>query len=331
MTLRALGHHHLIAYARRFDACDARTVAESRLVSDGCFRFDEARPDLVHILFDGAYALRALREASSCGIPQIVSFHGGFDTHVVLTRDGIRAELREAVGADTIITVPSEADRGRLLAVVPTGRCERLNVPIDSRHSVVVSGARTDLLMVGRLIERKGLDVALDMLDRLHTINSSKPRLIVVGDGPLRSKLEEHRDRLRLGAHVTFVGPQSLSGVLVLLSRSAALVHPGRVTANGDADGIPQIVLWAFAAGTPVVAASAGSVVEIVRHEQTGLLVPPEDPCRLATAVSRILVDDELRNRLSRGAAAVVREHALPAVVARLEELYVNAVAARRN
>jgi glycosyltransferase involved in cell wall biosynthesis len=70
------------------------------------------------------------------------------------------------------------------------------------------------------------------------------------------------------------------------------------VAANGDRDGIPNVLLESMAMGVPVVATSVSAIPELVQNGETGLLVPPRDPEKLARAVARLLTDTRLREEI---------------------------------
>jgi glycosyltransferase involved in cell wall biosynthesis len=89
-----------------------------------------------------------------------------------------------------------------------------------------------------------------------------------------------------------------------------AFVLPCRKDRNGDMDGIPTVFMEVMASGRPVVSCAVSGIPELVRHDETGILVPPDDPEALASALQRLAVDGELRTRLGRqGRALVERQH----------------------
>jgi len=156
------------------------------------------------------------------------------------------------------------------------------------------------VLFVGRLTADKGphtLVAAMRMLRQ----RGVPVQLLVVGaqdEGDSQRLLDQLRsesDSVRVLDHVDDVRPcYAASDVLVLPTLR---------------EGLPNVVLEAGAMGVPSVTTTATGAVDSVVHEQTGLLVPPEDPSALADALGRLLTDTELRDRL--GAAArerVVRD-----------------------
>jgi glycosyltransferase involved in cell wall biosynthesis len=149
------------------------------------------------------------------------------------------------------------------------------------------------LLCVGRLVEQKGYDVAVRALP---TVRAAHPDavLVLVGDGPLRGELAALAGRLGVADAVVFAGRSGDVGGW--MRHAEALVHPARW------EGFGLVVLEAMVHGLPVAAARASALPELVEDGVSGLLVPPDDPERLADALRRLLGDDAERRRLGAGA-----------------------------
>jgi glycosyltransferase involved in cell wall biosynthesis len=138
---------------------------------------------------------------------------------------------------------------------------------------------------------------------------ATKFKLVVVGEGPERERVEAAALSLGLDACVVFAGHASdvrpfyaLADVLALPSHS---------------EGSPLVLLEAMAAGVPVVATSVGGVPEVATDGETALLVPPHDPAAMASALARVLSDATLARALADKAAAHVAEHFSPEARAR--------------
>lgn len=172
------------------------------------------------------------------------------------------------------------------------------------------------LLFVGRLRIRKGVEFLLEALSRLAE-SGSRRRLLIVGDGEQRRSLERFAARAGLGSTVVFAGRRSPAEVRFLLSRAGALVVPSLY------EGMPLVVLEAMEQGLPVVASAVSGIPEVVIDGQTGWLVPPEDPERLAAALAELFADPAEARR--RGAAGRARVEALyrPAMAAETWERHV--------
>jgi glycosyltransferase involved in cell wall biosynthesis len=165
-------------------------------------------------------------------------------------------------------------------------------------------------LSVGRLDPEKNPLLLADILERLLQ-SDPRWRLEICGDGSLREQLARRlealgvADRARLHGHVAIDG-----GLWDLYRRSHALVHVSLT------EGVPQVLLEAFAARLPVVATAVGGVPPVV--EGRGLLVPPSDPDAAARALEAIVRDPVLRAKLVNEASADVRNHTLESASARL-------------
>jgi glycosyltransferase involved in cell wall biosynthesis len=163
-------------------------------------------------------------------------------------------------------------------------------------------GSGRRLLFVGRLAAVKGMPVLLEALAEL-VRERPDVRLVVAGDGPDRANLEALARRLGLARNVEFRGYQSQAQVRQLLQETDAFVMAS------FAEGVPVVLMEAMAAGVPVVATQVAGVPELVEDGVSGFLVPPGDATSIASAVSRVLDDPDLRNRLgAAGREKVVRE-----------------------
>lgn len=151
------------------------------------------------------------------------------------------------------------------------------------------------LVAVARLVEQKGLDVAVRALPDL----PADVRLAVLGEGPERARLEAlARD---LGASDRLLLPGRVGDVGAWLRQADVVVHPARW------EGFGLALLEAMLAGKPVVASSVSSIPEIVADGETGLLVEPDDAPALARALESLLGDAALAARLGEAGRARAR------------------------
>jgi glycosyltransferase involved in cell wall biosynthesis len=157
-------------------------------------------------------------------------------------------------------------------------------------------------LFVGRLRIRKGVEVLLEAMRGLRAAYLDA-RLLIAGDGEHRAALERRAAALDLGGAVRFLGRCDAGRVRGLLRGARALVVPSIY------EGMPLVVLEAMEAGLPVIASRVSGIPEVVADQVTGWLVPPEDPERLAAALTEALADpDEARRRGEAGRRRVEAE-----------------------
>ncbi len=140
------------------------------------------------------------------------------------------------------------------------------------------------LITVARLVPWKRIDALIEWLSV-----RSDLRLLVIGDGPERTNLELLAARSGAADRVVFTGNVSRQEVMAYLQASDLFVL------NSDYEGLPHVLLEAYAAGVPVVATSVGGTDEVVENGLNGFVVPPRRMDRMAEAVDRLLSDDALR------------------------------------
>ena len=148
------------------------------------------------------------------------------------------------------------------------------------------------LLFVGRLVHVKAVDLLLDALGSLR--DKHLPiRMRIVGDGGDRACLEERSEQLQLQDTVEFIGQVSTDEVPVHLAGAEIFVLCSR------SEGLPYSLWEAMSYGVASIATDVGGVSQLIRHEQTGLMVEPHSAAQLAAAIERLVLDAQLRDRLA--------------------------------
>ena len=174
------------------------------------------------------------------------------------------------------------------------------------------------ILFVGRLVPYKGL---FTLLQALRPVLKHNPhaQLAIVGSGPQEPYLRQAIHKLRIDKAVRFLGRLSHETLLLAYSACDLFVLPSR--SRSEAFGI--VLLEAMARGKPVVATRVGGISYVVPDGKAGLLVPPNDPSSLASAIIRLLEDPALRRRMGRaGRLHVQNNFSLHRIISKLEELY---------
>jgi glycosyltransferase involved in cell wall biosynthesis len=163
------------------------------------------------------------------------------------------------------------------------------------------------VLSVGRLVEKKGHDTLIRAAGLLR--DEGVPfTLRIAGDGPEWPRLQRLVHELDLAGQVTFLGPLSSAEVQSEYGSASVFALACRQLANGDRDGLPNVLLEALVQGLPVVGTTQAGIVEAVEHGCTALLVPPDKPDALADAIRRVLTDPQLAQRLGASGQASVCE-----------------------
>lgn len=206
------------------------------------------------------------------------------------------------------------------LAVIPSGIADDEPPPaVDPAQVRREFGLPPDAplaLFVGRMAEQKGVADLLAAIDILQHVRPDL-RTLIVGDGPLRGRLEATARAFRLTEprRALFLGHRS--DVPRLLAACDLLVLPSLY------EGLPNVVLEAMRFRKPVVATAAPGTTEVVIADETGLLVPLKNPPALAQAIRRVVADPTLARRLGEaGRVRVEAEFGVDRMVARFAELY---------
>ncbi len=165
-----------------------------------------------------------------------------------------------------------------------------LEPPPEAQPASLPPFAGRTLITVGRLISLKGVDALLELIRDRKDL-----RLLVVGDGPERSNWESFATRLDVAERAIFTGSVDREQVMAFMKAADVYVL------NSLHEGLPHILLEAFAAGLPVIATASGGTKEVVEDGVNGLLIPPHRKDLIAAAVDRILSDPGLRGSLIEG------------------------------
>lgn len=161
------------------------------------------------------------------------------------------------------------------------------------------------LLSVGRAVEKKGYDVLIEALAQLP--QDLHWRLAHVGGGPLKRKLKRLAAARGVAGRIEWRGAQSQERVLAAYRDADVFVLANRIAKDGDRDGLPNVLMEAMSQELACVASATAAVPELIADGATGLLVPPDDPGRLAQALARLARDPALRQTLGRAGAETVR------------------------
>ncbi|MGI0118193.1 glycosyltransferase family 4 protein [Zooshikella sp. RANM57] len=196
--------------------------------------------------------------------------------------------LAGGVHSDKITIIPNSVD------IMNKALCENI------AENVIDSESYYMFAFVGRLSVEKGPDLFLKVY---HCFLQCYPQdtpvnAVIIGDGPFQQKLVkviEQNDKWQ----VKWVGYQS--EIKHWLQRINILL----ITSRNE--GTPLCALEAMAIGVPVIAFSVGGLVDLIEHEQTGLLIPPNDINCFADAMHRLLHEDKLREKIIQNAQAKVR------------------------
>jgi len=174
--------------------------------------------------------------------------------------------------------------------------------PPSSENLVALPVVREEKRLVGyigRFHSEKGVRYLIEAIYLLSQ-RTNNFKVVLVGDGDQAAFLKRLVQERSLQNLVCFLEPQL--NVAEILRRLDILVLPS------TEEGLPMIIMEAFASGVPVVATAVGGTPEINQHGETGFLVSPKNPSQLAQSILTLLEDEPLRRRFSRNARRLVEE-----------------------
>ncbi|PRD42431.1 colanic acid biosynthesis glycosyltransferase WcaL [Phyllobacterium phragmitis] len=163
------------------------------------------------------------------------------------------------------------------------------------------------ILSVGRAVEKKGYGTLLQALALLP--RDLAWRFEHIGGGDQLDRLKALAEKLGISARVSWKGALAQEEVLQLYRRADIFALACRIAADGDRDGLPNVLVEAASQRLICVSTNVSGVPELLTDGETGLLVPPDDPAALARALERAIRDPALRTRLGNAAEQHVREH----------------------
>ena len=231
------------------------------------------------------------------------------------------AGLVQRFGNAEVRVVPFPAGVSRELLTNKTGRSTE--VRRESR-------APSEILFVGRLVERKGVEVLVRAVARLAA--DHPVALTVIGDGEWRGRIAEVVEQTRTTAFVKLAGKVTEEELVNAYRSADVFVLPAVFDSKGDTEGLGVVLIEALCAGLPVVGSDIGGIPDIVVDGETGWLFPAGDDEQLALVLASVLDNPVEAEKRVRAGIRRVQERFAPDGVARAyAECYEIALSRRRH
>ncbi len=269
------------------------------------------RYDLLHAHF-GPVANSFRFARSLLNAPLVVSFHG-YDFSAWPRAEGAGVYTR-LFGVADAVTVNSEHTRARLAELgCPPGKLHKLPVGVDLdafpfRERAPEPDEPVRILTVGRLVEKKGLEYSIRAVA---AIRQRHPAIHydIIGDGPLRARVEELVRELGLQEVVTLHGALDGDTVRRMMASAHIFVLASVTATDGDEEGQGLVLQEAQASGTPVLATQHDGFAESIVPGRSGFLVPERDVEALAERLAWLLEHPERWPQMGRAGRGHVEEH----------------------
>ncbi|MDD5014858.1 MAG: glycosyltransferase [Atribacterota bacterium] len=297
----------------------------------------EFNPDIIHIHHPFLLSSPAIMYGKKFGIPKILTLHTQYEQYAYyiypiperVTQEAIKMIISNLAYKTDCITTPSASMKELIEGY---GIKNRIEVIPNAIHLISFreddEWKRTEIkkkyhlkeddkiiLFVGRVAAEKSIDKIIKALAIIKKRNSTKEKLLIVGDGPAMDELKQLTRTLKVEEDVIFAGTVSYEEI----QHYYKMAYVFTITSTTETFGI--VTIEALASGVPVLAVKAPGAVDILTDGLDGLLVD-NDTEKFADALEKIIREPELRGKLSRGALKTSEKYNIDTVSERMLNLY---------
>jgi glycogen synthase len=288
-----------------------------------------ARTDVVHVHLGEDLAVLPIGAAAARlhRLPLVLTIHTSL-RHTLAVSD-LRSALLKTIGglierwgehsAEAVSVITSRlhrlllsdgVDENRVHLIPPGVNPSLFEGPFEDPFSGV---GKPRVLFVGRLAPQKSVST---LFEAAGLLKDSSAQVLLVGDGPERSKLERDAERLGVDDRLHFVGFFAHERLPAVFTHADLLVLPSLYEELGT------VLLEAMQAALPIVASRTGGIPDVIEDGVNGMLVPPGDPEALARAIDRLLADRDLARQLSEGAQERAKDYDWEVLAERVLRVY---------
>ncbi len=285
--------------------------------------FEKEQPDLVHGHF-GLDSYRLIPVIKKFNVPFIVNFYG-HDVIRLPKEFGWENRYKKLKKYMDCAIAGSE-DMKKNLDILGFDKSIihtiKLAVNLDDIPFQQREKADPKIMMVGRLVEKKGFSYALEAVSMLYT-QLPNIEMNIFGDGELMNELKKKAQSLGIEKHVNFQGFTDNSEIINQLYKHDILIVPSVQAKDGDREGIPQTTVEGMATGIPAIASDHAGLPELILDGETGLQVPERDSTAIKNAIIKLVENPELVKKISfNGRKIIERKHNIKTQVRKTEDLY---------
>lgn len=274
----------------------ARRYLRSAAIAADLLKWNTAH---IHAHYAHRPAEMAFRVSSFTGIPFSFTAHA---KDLFLTRKSKVARLVKRSsfaltctrdGEKYLRSIVSEKYHRRIYCLYHGLPLDRFSTQTPSR----LPGTKPVILSAGRFIDKKGFDILLLALAELKK-RGIEFRCILAGDGLLADRIKKNTEALGLAREVEFPGFISEWALMRIYAETDVFALACRESADGNKDGIPNVILEAMAFAIPIVSTRVGGIPEVLKSGKNGHLVEPDKPLDLADALESLLKDNKRRKKM---------------------------------
>ena len=272
--------------------------------------------DIIHCHFGSNGLLgMMLKEVGVLQGALITSFHG-VDMSMALKKYGREIYRDLFYKGDLFLPISRRWEKKLVSIGCPKEkiRVHRMGVDLDIFKPTIANFRRQDdplkIISVSRLIEKKGIEYALQACSSMVDRGFDKFKYTIVGDGEQRDYLQNLCCKLKLNSeNVCFSGWQCRSEIIRLIEESDVFLAPSVTASDGDAEGIPVSIMEAMALGKPVIATRHSGIPEIVKDCESGFLVAEKDSDQIAEKFMACFEDRDWIESMGKVGRDIVGRH----------------------
>lgn len=260
---------------------------------------------LIHARF-GPSGIRMMPLKEKWRVPLITSFHG-CDSPGSKKMKQQKKSLMRLFSVGDYFTVPCEAMKEELIKHgCPEEKIAVQYSGIDLeqfayKERTIPTEGPVQITYVGRMVEKKGAEMLIKAFKRVQQVYPNT-KLCLIGDGELKSKLQQLSKKLHLEQHIEFKGALTHSQVVEQLKQTHIFCLPSMKDPSGNQEGIPNAIKEAMACGIPVVSTYHAGIPELIEDGKTGHLVNEQDVDGLAEKLMYLMKNPKLWEELGRNA-----------------------------
>jgi len=298
---------------------------------------NEFNPDIVHIHHPFLLSSAAIMYGKKLGIPKILTIHTQYEQYAYyvspvperVTQEAIKMIISNLAYKIDCVTTPSDSMKK---IIENYGIKNRIEVIPNAIHLISFKEddelKRTEIkkkynlkednkiiLFVGRIASEKSIDKVIKALAIIKKRNSSKEKLLIVGNGPAMDELKQLTRSLKVEEDVIFTGTVSYEEI----QHYYKMAYVFTIASTTETFGI--VTIEALASGVPVVAVKAPGAADILTDGLDGLLVD-DDVEKIANALEKIIKEPELREKLSLGALKTSEKYSINKISEKMLNLY---------
>lgn len=285
------------------------------------------KPSVIHAHWVFPQGLIAVILGKIFDIPTITTVHGG--DAFALKNSILDIIKRWTIKNSTAWTSNTNATANAIGDEIPTPKIIPMGIDYkkfstgNARHlRLNVPKDRLILLFVGRLVEKKGVSDLLHAYSLLSEFYKEKTQLWIIGDGTERQALTILSNSLNINNKVTFWGQLPNEQLPDYYAAADIFIAPSISDSSGDTEGQGVMLIEALASGTAIISTTTGGISEVLTNDDTGLLVPPNSPDKIKSAIELLINNPELRTKFMLNAQSHAENYAWEKVANHFIDLY---------